>query len=327
MRLIAISELHESVKAKILPAGNAEARSILGSKQGQLALFEACEVPYPTSYLLSLDSTEPDLSNLDSLLVKGDRHGGGRFVRQFPKAEDLKVAEIPRDWFPILIQEKLAGTLISVEALYSKGELVFWLYSEVNTDAYEFGPSISRRFLEPSGRDFVPHLQRLGKKGALSGAFNIGLVRNDETNTHRFFEFDARPNIWHHLFRTFKLDLASALTGKTDIPLHPKLAESILFYEPQRFFNDRAMKWRILDCVRVLRGKAISGYGQPMVNSFYGNESLTKNWIRAALLPLNRFRRIGLKLAIRSKALLPAGLRRRLDGSAIKRFTVGLFID
>ncbi len=122
------------------------------------------------------------------------------------------------------MQEAINSPMISIEAYYSNGQLVAWMYSEELGSISKFGPNYSRRYLNPENQSFVPTLQSLGLHAGLHGFVNCGLLR-DTTGNYLLFEADLRPNAWHYLFQHFGIDLKSvmesAAEGNKVEPLFP----------------------------------------------------------------------------------------------------------
>jgi hypothetical protein len=52
-------------------------------------------------------------------------------------------------------------------------------------------------------------LEKIGKSANLNGFVNVSLLVDPNTGLHKFFEFDSRPTIWHHIFFDFNVPFKS----------------------------------------------------------------------------------------------------------------------
>ena len=196
---LANSELSVKHKFKLLPCGNQVGLKVLGSKAGLAKLSKEVDFGFPSSSVAETHSElETELNIWDGpLYIKGDQGGGGLKVRFFAEANEVRSAEIPKDWFPLVLQQQVLGKLISVEALFWQGEIRGWLYSEGIEFAGSYGPTTTRRYINPPRLDFLNHLEVLGQVAELHGLFNCSFVWQVNELKHYLFEADPRPNLWH----------------------------------------------------------------------------------------------------------------------------------
>jgi predicted ATP-grasp superfamily ATP-dependent carboligase len=218
--------LTQEQQSAIFPTRKHSGLQFLGSKAGFTRFCNEHEISHP--YTLIVDTSDELKSVLSNysypLFVKGERGGGGASVFilfQLSDADQNKLAE--KD-YPAVVQVAIESPLISVEAFYSHGQLVAWMYSEELGSISKFGPNYARTYLNPKNQSFIPTLQLLGFHAGLHGFVNCGLLRDAEGG-YLLFEADLRPNAWHYLFHHFGIDLksavASAALGNKVVPLFP----------------------------------------------------------------------------------------------------------
>jgi predicted ATP-grasp superfamily ATP-dependent carboligase len=138
-------------------------------------------------------------------------------VRKFSRETARELEEIEADWYPLVVQEFVSGTEVSLEALFRNGKLVAWLYSEMVETMGDFGPSTTRRYFMPEVRDFELVLSLLGADGGLNGMFNVAMIWSPTREAHFLFELDPRPNTWHQFGKHFGVDWVEAMLGSEAI--------------------------------------------------------------------------------------------------------------
>ena len=283
------SKLPETLKNRVLPVGNSGVRKILGSKSGQVEFFKECGVVYPSSFVVSAPSDFIETSKWQVTFVKGDRLGRGVFVREYEVFTKDEIAEIPQDWYPLTLQEKMVGDFVSVEAFYANGNLVCWMYSISMTFDAKFGNSTSRIYKEPESLQFLETLEILGRAGSLNGPVNTSFIRESSTGNFYIFEFDARPTVWHHLWEFFNLPLLSAWSGELTAAVTPKLDRPVRVYEPSRVFEQELAAGRPINALKVLFRSEIKDLGIPVPSAFYDRSELIRNFTRAFSLLFSTF--------------------------------------
>ena len=218
--------LTQHEQCAIFPTKNESGLGLLGSKSGLTKFCIEHGISHPESVVVD---TPEDLQTLISsftypLFIKGDRGGGGATVFSLVTPSDFNFVNLTEKDFPVIVQEAINSPMISIEAFYSHGQLVAWMYSEELGSISKFGPNYSRRYLNPENQSFIPTLQSLGHNAGLHGFVNCGLLR-DNGGSYLLFEADMRPNAWHYLFKHFGIDLKSVMESASEgnkvIPLFP----------------------------------------------------------------------------------------------------------
>lgn len=201
MRQIAESDAEPWIKEKLLPFKSTLGYSILDSKVGLLNVTNQLGVRTPKQVVAhDISEVFNSFSKFqNSVLIKGDFGGGGAFIVEtdpFVQYSKLKLNHI---LFPLVVQEKIYGHQIAVEAFYKEGELTGYIYNKKISDMSLFGPSFIRTTSPPENMDFLQTLHLMGKELGVHGLVNCTFMLETATQQHLLVEFDARPNIWHHL--------------------------------------------------------------------------------------------------------------------------------
>ena len=218
--------LTQEQQCAIFPTKKASGLQLLGSKAGLTKFCNEHAISHPQSVVVDTpDELQTLLSSFTyPIFIKGDRGGGGATVFNLVTPSDFDSVNLSERDFPVIVQEAIKSPAISIEAFYSHGQLVAWMYSEELGSISKFGPNYSRRYLNPKNQSFIPTLQSLGHHAGLHGFVNCGLLR-DTGGNYLLFEADLRPNAWHYLFKHFGIDLKSvmelAAEGNKVNPLFP----------------------------------------------------------------------------------------------------------
>ena len=224
MLSLATSDLSEQEKLRILPVRKPAGLRMLGSKVGLELVMRDAGVSGPRTAIAQTPDDLPravaQLKAVPRLLVKSAEGGAGERVRWWRGAPD----QIPAAWFPVVVQEFVAGFLISVEALFRDGELVGWLYSRSTSGIPGGGPSTARCYLSPPSRDFVDDLGLVGKTAGLHGFANCTMVWSPVERRHRLFEVDARPNAWAQFGPRLGVDWARQMSDPLPDCAEPRIA-------------------------------------------------------------------------------------------------------
>ena len=226
MYQISRMDLTQHEQCAIFPTKNVSGLGLLGSKAGLTKFCIEHAISHPKSVVVDTPvELEAVLSSFTyPLFIKGDRGGGGAKVFNLVTPSDFDSVHLTERDFPVIMQEAINSPMISIEAFYSHGQLVAWMYSEELGSISKFGPNYSRRYLNPKNQSFIPTLQSLGHHAGLHGFVNCGLLR-DTTGNYLLFEADMRPNAWHYLFKHFGIDLKSVMDsaagGNKVEPLFP----------------------------------------------------------------------------------------------------------
>ena len=218
--------LTQDAQCAIFPTKNESGLGLLGSKAGLTKFCTEHGICHPESVVVDTPEQLQTLlsSSTYPLFIKGNRGGGGATVFNLVTPSDYNSVNLTQRDFPVIVQEAIDSPMISIEAFYSHGQLVAWMFSEELGSFSKFGPNYSRRYLNPENQSFIPTLQSLGLHAGLHGFVNCGLLRDSESS-YLLFEADLRPNAWHYLFKHFGIDLKSvmesAAAGNKVDPLFP----------------------------------------------------------------------------------------------------------
>ena len=255
MREIAFSHIPEALKIKLLPIKNPQAFELLDSKVGLHNVSRKLDLSFPES------TTVVDKNELHSMLkdfprtvlLKSDRGGGGEGI--FDLRELLMSGEkcLIKLNFPVLVQEKLEGTEISIDAYFFNGELRAYMYSEAQDMMYKFGPTIYRNFKIPPLLDFCFILQTLGEYAKVTGFVNTTFLRDDLSGKHTIIEFDTRANAWHYLANNFAIDIKSIFQGKQLQMLQANNYPDQMFLMSGRYIYHLTMNLQFKEVIGDLR--------------------------------------------------------------------------
>ena len=218
--------LTQEQQSAIFPTRKHSGLQFLGSKAGFTRFCNEHAISHPYTLIVDTpDELKSVLSNYSyPLFVKGERGGGGASVFKLFQLSDADQNKLAEKDYPAVVQVAIESPLISVEAFYSHGQLVAWMYSEELGSISKFGPNYARTYLNPKNQSFIPTLQLLGFHAGLHGFVNCGLLRDAEGG-YLLFEADLRPNAWHYLFQYFGIDLKSVMEsapeGNIVEPLFP----------------------------------------------------------------------------------------------------------
>jgi predicted ATP-grasp superfamily ATP-dependent carboligase len=132
------------------------------------------------------------------LFVKLDSSSGGVGIFESSSSDDLEKVVSRVKAYPVLLQEKIQGIEVSMEAFYQNGKLIHFAYSTQEKYKYQFGPTLVRRYVQLSSLDqrVFDDLGLLGSTLGAHGFVNISSIRSDVDGNLYFFEADMRPNLW-----------------------------------------------------------------------------------------------------------------------------------
>jgi hypothetical protein len=226
-RTLARSELPLATKLRLLPARREVGLVMLGSKTGLAEVQRLADPNAPRTLVVEAAGqlTAACAEIGAPLLIKGEQGGSGSQVVRVATLEGADPV-VPPGWFPVVVQEWLPGTDVSVEVMFRDGELAGWTYSEILSRQSEFGQSTSRRYVDPPTLDFPDTLTAMARFAGLHGMFNCTLIRAP-AGTHRLVELDPRPNAWHQFGPRLGVDWGALMTRTTPrAPVaHPWLAD------------------------------------------------------------------------------------------------------
>jgi hypothetical protein len=132
------------------------------------------------------------------LLVKLDSSAGGMGIFECLDEADVEDLRKMLKPYPLLVQRKLKGVEVSLEAFYRNGELVHFAYSVPAKSKYRFGPTSVRSYQQIASLDprISDELRLVGKALGSHGFTSIGCMHSEQDNKRYYFEADMRPNLW-----------------------------------------------------------------------------------------------------------------------------------
>lgn len=215
---VAHSDIDQNLKLKLLPVQNPDFINLVGSKAEFIRTCIENRIPIPRSEIaISSDQIKKVIENFPApFVVKGDQGSSGAVVRIVSGESKLAENPVPDSWYPIVVQAFVKGDPRGVDAFFRNGHLLAWIYSGFLVTSSEFGPSLSRRYIEPPTFDFVEALQKYGATIGAHGFANCSFFYLAEENRHLTFEIDLRTNAWHHLGQKFGIDWIELMTDPMD---------------------------------------------------------------------------------------------------------------
>ena len=309
MYQIGRSDLTLELKLKLLPVKKPEAIHIPGSKCELVSLAKTAHYKMPISE--NLDSWSELFKKLETFptpfIIKSERGSGGVSVRRVNNSIELAKLPLPESWYPIVIQEFITDDLRAVDALFREGHLVAWMYCDNFQFPTEFGPSVSRRYVEPPALDFEQDLIKFGKATGAHGFANCSFFYFPSTDSHLLFEVDLRTNAWHHLGRIFGIEWKALMQDPLDeVLMEIKSPQNlspngyrIVLWQRYIEYAIQNRKWKIL--YRLLRMKRSER--SPID---FQDEAINRG------LLIGLFRLIPLAFAKFLFGFLPVDLKRRL---------------
>lgn len=239
------------LQLKLLPVRRPEGIPLVGSKVGFVNLAHASRIKIPKSVIATSPKHLVQLSEdfETKYLVKADIGGGGSTVKRFSAPVTTDQSRELKAWFPVVVQEEIEGTLISVEGFYDSGKLLGWIYSKFDVESWEFGPSTRRTYFDPPSLDFEKTLIEFGLASGFHGFMNATFIWNESEKYHYLFEADNRPNGWHQFANRFGVHWGNLFANSDQItkPVRQELAEpNITFslFPREPLFGIYIGKWR-----------------------------------------------------------------------------------
>ena len=257
-------------RQKLLNNLNPKWLKIVGSRTNQIHFFESLKIPCPESVICK------DIEDLRSFrkpwpaLIKSDFGGSGYGIRDFDTDTVNEIVDqIPSDNFPLIVQEKILGTVGHLDAYFEAGTLIFLAYSE-NVDLpdnhYSYFPS--RRYVSEIPSSIVEYIERAGRQLSLSGPAGIAFMKCINAKEIRFIEFDVNPGIWHHSFSFSGFDLAGSVSNRMRFSGNRPTQLDVQLYDPVELLRNSIRKRDIKLFYKVICGHKIEKYGQPMKSEF-----------------------------------------------------------
>ncbi len=209
------SDLSTEDKLKLLPVMSDKNLDHIFSKIGLSLVFDSHGINTP-DYRVARNEAELKTSARAlgyPILVKIDSSAGGIGVFESHDDKDLESLAGKLREYPVLVQQKIKGIEVSVEAFYQKGELIHFACSIPEKSNYKFGPTSVRRYMHRAflDKEVFDNLTLVGKALGADGFVNMSSILADHDKELYFFEADMRPNLWIDYSRYFGDDLAEAI--------------------------------------------------------------------------------------------------------------------
>jgi len=231
----------------LLPIREPKARAMMGKIHfAQLCL----DLDIPTPKFSIIESPEHAKMALLQLglpiVTKVNYSSSGQGVRIHRDRESLlEYAAQYKFAQPLLAQQFIEGETLSVEALFSNGQLLEYICS-VDIDP-TLGPSTKRRYM-PRISEIRIMLKRLGEFAKLHGFANVTILREVSSGALYLIEADPRPNKWVHYAQWFGANFVEAFrlfinNDQISNPPHLNyLAESIVTHWDIEHFDTHFLK-------------------------------------------------------------------------------------
>lgn len=306
--VISNSDLPDEEKLKLLPVLSSKNLDHIYSKIGLSRVLDKNGIRTP-DYLIARD--EQELRNSARLLgypifIKINSSSGGIGVFECFNDGDLENSLDKLHTYPVLMQKKIYGHEVSMEAFYQKGKLIHFSYSTMEKSKYKFGPTSLRKYVQLAylEKKVFDELSLIGKVLGADGFVNMSSIRSDDDKELYFIEADMRPNVWVDHSRYFGDDMARIInryfsTGETiqyPHPLNPKYPEKIVISHYLRLslkdlVLNRHKVWKFLpenftyltlhcrilprlsDWARSMRPAVLRGAKRKLVQRFLGSQA------------------------------------------------------
>lgn len=227
IKLIKDSKLLISYKEKFLPVVNQKYFGHLASKIGLSKALKEFKIRTPDFAVIN--SNSDILYNLKLIhfpfILKGDYSGGGSQTIEVNNQSELKKIMKEFNYFPALMQKKIEGDLIGIEALFLDGKLVHFSYSNIlkTMSNNRFSPSVVREYSQLGilDEEVFQEINSLGVALGINGFVNISCIKSCLDNRHYYFEADVRPTTWLGYTKYFGDNLGFRLKNylKQRVPL------------------------------------------------------------------------------------------------------------
>jgi hypothetical protein len=194
------SDLSREQKLRLLPVLSDENFNHIFSKIGLSLALEENGISTP-DYRIARN--EEELTTAAQMLgypilVKLDSSAGGMGIFECLDKADVEGLRKTLKLYPVLVQRKVKGVEVSLEAFYQNGELVHFAYSVPEKSKYRFGPTSVRSYQQIAslGPQVSGELSLVGKALGSHGFTSIGCIHSEQDNKRYYFEADMRPNLW-----------------------------------------------------------------------------------------------------------------------------------
>lgn len=133
-------------------------------------------------------------------MLKGDFSGGGRQTFECKSAADFAIFLKNFNAYPAVLQKKIIGEEVGIEAFYQQGCLIHFSYARPlqTVNNRKFAPSKLREYVQTGTLDvsLLEELRSLGQALGANGFVNISLLIADTDKKRYFIEADMRPTTW-----------------------------------------------------------------------------------------------------------------------------------
>ncbi|KIO48444.1 ATP-grasp domain-containing protein [Nitrosospira sp. NpAV] len=194
------SDLSTDEKLALLPVTSKEHLAHVFSKIGLSQVFRKNGLLTPDFRIANDENGLRDAARELGypLFIKLDSASGGTGIFESSDPGDLEDAIGRVKAYPVLVQRKVQGVEVSMEAFYQNGRLIHFAYSLQEKYKYRFGPTMVRRYVQLSQLEqkVFDDLGLLGRALGAHGFVNISSIRSNIDGNLYFFEADMRPNLW-----------------------------------------------------------------------------------------------------------------------------------
>ena len=257
------SDLSHEEKLRLLPVLSGKNFGHIFSKIGLSLALNENGISTP-DYRIARDEEELNSSARTlgyPVLVKLDSSAGGLGVFECLGGPDVEALGKTLIRYPVLVQRKMAGAEVALEAFYRDGELVHFAYSVPEKAKYRFGPTSVRSYRQLASleKQVFDELGLLGKALGAHGFASIGCIHSVQDGKRYYFEADMRPNLWIDHSRYLGEDWAAVIARhfaagsgmKPSYALNPQYPNPILISHYLRLsLGDLALNryqvWRYL---------------------------------------------------------------------------------
>jgi len=196
------SSLGEDDKLALLPVAAVSDFSHLCSKIGLSLLLQRHGISTPDFLVIeNRQALQRAAGKIPfPFMLKGDFSGGGR--QTFECTSESGFASLLKNFnaYPAVLQKKIIGKEIGIEAFYQQGALIHFSYARpLKTEKNrKFAPSKLREYTQTGTLDptLFDELRNLGKALGANGFVNISVLIADADQKRYFFEADMRPTTW-----------------------------------------------------------------------------------------------------------------------------------
>lgn len=287
LHAILSSSLSDDEKLALLPVTTLNDFSHLCSKIGLSQRLQEHDIATP-EFLVVQDRQalqEASQKMAFPFMLKGDFSSGGRQTYECATQSDFAILLEHFGAYPALMQKKITGEEISMEAFYQKGVLIHFSYSRImkTKNNQKFAPSKLREYTQIGSLDpaVVYELEKLGVALGANGFVNITCLISHADQKRYYIEADMRPTTWINFSRYLGDPPAQKIkhyfvTGKpsgTPEQCNPDYPEKILlpyFLRMQlwELVSNRYQVWRYMQMDQAFAFMLIKTMVRPLVAVF-----------------------------------------------------------